>query len=239
MNKKTLEFIASAKSLLLDLVFPKYCFGCQKEGEWLCFSCRKNILPISTQTCPNCKKISKAGRYCSRCRRKTYLSGVIVACYFEEGPIKELIHNFKYNHILELQMVLGDLLVDSLVENRDSLGRDFLITAVPMHYLRRARRGYNQSELLATYVADALKIPKNFQILKKIRKTRPQVQFSGKKRRENLKNSFKICKNADVLGKTFVVVDDVTTTGATLNECARILKVAGARKVWGLVVAKG
>jgi len=136
-------------------------------------------------------------------------------------------------------MVLGDLLVDSLVENRDSLGRDFLITAVPMHYLRRARRGYNQSELLATYVADALKIPKNFQILKKIRKTRPQVQFSGKKRRENLKNSFKICKNADVLGKTFVVVDDVTTTGATLNECARILKVAGARKVWGLVVAKG
>ena len=227
------------KNFFLDLIFPKYCFGCGGEGNWLCKDCKKKILAIRTQTCPNCKKITQAGRYCPRCRKITKLTGVIVACYFEEGPIKELIHNFKYNHILELQMVLGDLLIDSLIENRDSIGRDFLITAVPMHYLRRARRGYNQSELLAAYVADALKIPKNFQILKKIHKTRPQVQFSGKKRRENLKNSFKICKNADVLGKTFVVVDDVTTTGATLNECARILKVAGARKVWGLVVAKG
>lgn len=163
----------------------------------------------------------------------------MVACYFEEGPIKELIHNFKYNHILELQIVLGDLLIDALEKNQRNLGKDLLITAVPIHYLRMARRGYNQAEILADYVSTKLNLPKNFQILKKIRQTKPQVQFSGKNRRENLKNSFKICKNADVLSKTIIVVDDVTTTGATLNECARIIKQAGARRVWGLVVAKG
>lgn len=232
------KFLTTIFQFILDLIFPKYCFGCNKESSWLCEECLTNILPVETQTCPNCKKITQTGRYCSKCRKKASLSGVIVAAYYEEGPVKELIHNFKYNHILEVENILGDLMTQAL-RNNFPAKKDLLITCVPLHFLRQARRGYNQSEILANYIAGKLKISKNFKILKKIRKTRPQVQFSGKKRRENLKNSFKICKNADVLGKTFVVVDDVTTTGATLNECARILKVAGARRVWGLVIAKG
>ena len=223
---------------ILDLIFPKYCFGCEKEGNWLCQECQPKILPVQTQTCPNCKKITEAGQYCSRCRKLTALSGVIVACYFEEGPIKELIHNFKYNHILEISQILGDLLINAL-KDQQNLGKNLLITAVPIHYLRKARRGYNQAEILADYVSTKLNLPKNFNLIKKIRKTKPQVQTEGAARRKNLINSMKICKGLKLKSKTIIVVDDVFTTGTTLNECARILKVAGARRVWGLVVAKG
>jgi len=205
----------------------------------LCKKCKIKILPIKTQTCPHCKRITQAGRYCPRCAKKVCLSGVIVAAYFEEGPVKELIHNFKYNHIVELSKILGDLLENALRENQQYLGKNLLVTAVPIHYLRQAQRGYNQAEILADYVSNELNLPKNFKIIKKIKKTHPQVNFSGKKRRENLQKSFKIIDKSAVKNRTIVLVDDVTTTGTTLNECAKILKEAGAKKVWGLVIAKG
>ena len=231
----------------LDLIFPKFCLGCGKEGIWLCPKCQAKILPVKTQLCPGCGRISPRQRrgkyfgiYCQNCRRKyrPKLKGIIVAAYYVEGPIKELIHNFKYNHILELETILGDLLAKSLKDNLKS-ERDVIVTAVPLHFLRRAQRGYNQSEILARYVANKLKMPKNFQIIKKIRQTKPQVKLGGKKRLENLKNCYKIINKNIVRGQTIILVDDVTTTGTTLNECAKVLREAGAKGIWGLVVAKG
>ncbi len=241
--------IKEVKNFFLELIFPKFCLGCQKEGEWLCSECGSEILPVVTQVCPLCGRISKSGEYCpkdkylklKRSKKKIPrpLSGIIVSAYYEEGPIKEVIHNFKYNHILELKDNLGDLMAKALKDNLIDIGKNIIISAVPLHFLRRAQRGYNQSELLASYVADRLKMTKNFKIIKKIRKTKPQVKFSGKKRRENLKNCYKIINKNAVRGKTIILVDDVTTTGTTLNECAKVLKEAGAKKVWGLVIAKG
>lgn len=163
----------------------------------------------------------------------------MLTTYYEEGPIKELIHNFKYNHILELGPVLGEYLVKALKKNNKLLTGDPLITAVPLHFWRRSQRGFNQSEILADYLSSRLDLPKNFKILRKIRLTSPQVKFSGDKRRENLKNSFVFSQKINFLGRTLIIVDDVTTTGTTLNECARVLRKAGAKKVWGLVVSKG
>jgi len=268
---------------LLDLIFPKFCLGCQKEGVWLCRSCQREILLVKTQVCPECGRVSEYGEYCSKDRfikpkgtkskKARALAGIITAAYYEEGPVKELIHNFKYNHILELKDILGGLMAKTLKDNLD-IANGILITAVPLHFLRRAQRGYNQSELLAEYVADKMnerqpkagqpRVEKNFKIIKKIRRTKPQIKFSGKKRRENLKNSFKISRRTrfsvfgrklklglrypfveqdlscvSLKGKTIVLVDDVTTTGTTLNECAKVLREAGAKRVWGLVVAKG
>ena len=226
-------------NFLLDLVFPKFCIDCGREGDWLCQGCQKEILPVKTQVCPGCGIISQNGKYCRKHRKPHGLSGIVVAAYYEEGPIKELIHNFKYNHILELKEILGGLLVKVLKDNFDVMKGKVIITAVPLHYLRKSQRGFNQSELLAGAVADKLKLQKNFNILKKIRYTKPQVKFSGKIRRKNLQNSFEFNKKFNILGRTIILVDDVTTTGTTLNECAKVLREAGARKVWGLVVAKG
>ncbi len=233
--------IVKVKEFFLDLLFPRFCIDCGKEDEWLCSLCKNKILRAKTQVCPECGRISRFGRYCRRHQKRWGLSGIIVAAYYEEGPIKEAIHNFKYNHILEMKDILGEVLAESLKDNLD-IAKDILVTAVPLHFLRQAQRGYNQSELLADYVADKLKLPKNFHILKKMRWTKPQVQLGGKKRLKNLTNSYKIFKKFDpnfIRRKTIILVDDVTTTGTTLNECAKVLRAAGARRVWGLVVAKG
>ncbi len=234
--------INEIKEFFLDLIFPKFCVGCGLEGEWVCPKCQNEVIRVITQVCPDCGKISPAGRYCLKCRKKHRLYGVVVAAYYEEGPIKEAIHNLKYNNVLELKEFLGNLMVAALKENIDDIGHGFMMVAVPMHYLRKAQRGYNQAEILADFVAKQLKIEKIFKIIKKIRNTKSQVSKSGKKRRENLKNSFKIIDNFSlkkVAGRTLVIVDDVTTTGTTLEECARVLKSAGAKRVWGLVVARG
>lgn len=230
--------ILQTKEYILDLIFPKFCVGCQKEGAWVCSECAQKVLIVGTQVCPVCGRISKYGKYCLRHQRPHGLSGIICACYFDEGPIKEAIHNFKYNHILELGNFLGEIMVKAVKENLD-IGKNLLITAVPLHPLRRAQRGYNQAEILAETVADRLGLSKNFQILKKIRWTKPQVKVSGKKRTKNLKNCYKIFNKNVVRGKTIVLVDDVTTTGTTLNECAKVLRKAGAKRVWGLVIARG
>lgn len=235
---KARDFLGQGKNWLFDLIFPKFCVGCGQEGVWLCSSCLKKILPVATQVCPTCGRIAKYGNYCSKDYRAWGAAGIIAACYWQEGPIKELIHNFKYNSLLEVKVILGDLLVKALKDNLPE-NQNFLITAAPLHFWRRSQRGYNQSELLADYVAEKLKLPKNFKILRKIRSTKPQVKFSGKKRRENLKNSFVFNNNFNIQRRTIIIVDDVTTTGTTIFECAKVLRKAGARKVWGLVVAKG
>lgn len=283
----------------LDLFFPKFCVGCNLEGEWVCQVCEEKVVRVVTQICPDCERISENGLYCKTCRRKHKLSGIIVAAYYKEGPIKEAIHNLKYNNVLELRDFLGKLMTGALKDNLDVIEGEVILTAVPMHYLKKAQRGYNQAEILAEEVGERLgkhpqNIPavaspsgeslptcstkkspdgdtllfglrklvlrifpspkrgeinswnlnnvnfeKNFKIIKKIRKTKSQVSYSGKKRRGNLKNSFKIIDKIAVKNRTIIIIDDVTTTGTTLEECARVFKTTGAKKVWGLVVAKG
>ncbi len=226
------------KKYLLDLIFPQFCIDCGKEGSWLCDSCKKEILPVSTQTCPDCGRISRFGKYCLKDRKNKYLAGIIVASYYQEGAVKELIHNFKYNHMSEIGISLGDLLSLALKENI-KLGKDLLLSPVPLFYLRKSQRGYNQAEILAKVVAAKLKLEKNDYLLVKKRQTKPQVSLEGKKRRKNLKKSFFFNKKYDVSNRTIILVDDVSTTGTTLNECAKVVKNAGAKKVWGLVVARG
>ena len=205
---------------------------------WLCSKCRDEILPVKTQVCPSCGRISEYGKYCLEDAKPHGLGGIIVSCYYGEGPIKELIHNFKYNNVTELGEILAKMMAKALKDNIAGIGKDIILTAVPLHFLRRAQRGYNQSEILTELVGKNLGL-KKLQLLKKIRRTKPQVKKSGKKRKENLKNCFKISKNIDIRGRTIILADDVTTTGTTLNECAKVLREAGAKRVWGLVVAKG
>lgn len=225
------------KSWILDLVFPKFCLSCHKEADWLCGSCKEQIIQVKTQICPNCARVSSQGKYCPKCRKGHSLTGILVSTYFEEGPVRELIHNFKYNHVLEIGDFLGEIMVQTLKENL-AISSDFIITAVPLHWLRKSSRGYNQSEILGQMVAKKLKLPYQNLLIKK-RKTERQVGLKGKERRENLQNIFALIEGENIVGKTIILVDDITTTGTTLNECAKVLKENGAKRVWGLVLAKG
>ena len=234
MNEK----LKKIKESVFDIIFPKFCLGCEREGLWVCEKCLKKIIQVKTQVCPECGKVSSLGRYCPKHKRLWGLSGIMVAGYYQEGPLKEIIHNFKYNHILELGNFLGTLMAEALEENLPA-EKNLLLCAVPLHFLRRAQRGYNQAEILGSKIACELKLPANFKLLKKVRFTKPQVQVAQDERRVNLIKSFAINQNISLKGKTIILIDDVATTGTTLNECAKVLRKKGARRVWGLVAAKG
>ena len=241
------------KTWFLDLVFPKFCVGCKKEGSWLCDKCEKNIIPVISQVCPQCGRLCLAGFYCRLCRfevflikvkgkkkpkklkRRKPLEGIISSLYYEEGPTKEIIHNIKYNSVTELVPVLGKAMAQALKSNFSQ--KDALITFAPLHPKRLAQRGFNQAELLAKVIAKESKLNLSH-LLKKKKNTKRQVELKGNRRRKNLKDVFSF-RGGDIKGKTIIIVDDVTTTGATLNECAKVLKAAGAKEVWGLVVARG
>lgn len=176
------------KNNLLDLIFPKFCLGCQKDGDWLCLRCRQNIVRVKTQTCPECGKISLQGKYCRKCQQAGGLAGIIVSAHYREGPTKELIHNFKYNHILDLKELLGGLMTQALKDHL-KITQDFIIVPVPLHWLRKSQRGYNQAEILAHEISQNLNLPlKN--ILFKFRSTSQQVTLQGKDRRKNLDRVF-------------------------------------------------
>lgn len=250
------------KKFILDLLFPSFCVGCGIEGSLLCLKCRKQIIQVQSPVCPRCQRLSENGRYCQICRKKMALSGIIVAVYYEEGPTKEMIHNFKYNHALGLKKVLANLLVEayrrhceqpgviasgSAAIHRDRLlwltprNDNTLVTFTPLHHRRLAERGFNQAELLAQTVSKRLKIPCE-SLLIKTKSTKRQVGLTGDIRRKNLTGAFKVhkvCKVKILRGKKILIIDDITTTGTTLNECAKILRAAGAKEVWGLVVSRG
>lgn len=166
-----------------------------------------------------------------------FLTGLIVAAKYEE-PLPTIIHEMKYNSLKGLLEPLGKILIDTL--NKVKLRGSFLVVPVPLHFLRKRFRGFNQAEELGKIVAEKF----DWEIINAIKKKwtfRRQVQLSGAKRRQKIKGKFNLDPlfGAEIKGRRILLVDDVATTGTTLNECAKVLKKAGAREIWGLVLARG
>jgi ComF family protein len=225
-----------AKEFILDLLFPKRCVGCGEEGQWLCKQCQKEIILVASPCCPRCNRLTSKGQFCSTCRPHTFLTGVLVAAWYDQGPLKEVIHSYKYDYIGDLHKLLSPLLVSCLLKN--PMPQNSLIIPVPLHRRREARRGFNQSELLARDISLALGLQSSRQVLIRKKDTIPQIELSGDKRKKNVQGVFQCINPEIVQGRTIIIVDDVATTCATLEECAKVLRGAGARQVWGLVVAR-
>ena len=241
----------TAKNFLLELIFPSFCFGCKKEGSYLCQDCRA-MLDIGTYTYCLCSKNpvripfdaaqGKPLGKCSRCRDKI-LSGLYFALpYKEKFLTRALIHHFKYEpYVKSLSGALGSILIEHFVlsgNNADTVWDRAVLTYVPSENSSLKSRGYNQSHELANELSQTIKIPVISNNLVKIRKTKPQMKLSAKERQENLKGAFAIKNPAEFTGKKVFLVDDVYTTGATMAECAKTLRAAGAQQVWGIAVAR-
>lgn len=225
-------------NFILDLLFPKYCIDCQKEGTYLCSKCQGKIILVREPLCPICQRKTVRGNFCQKHREKFALSGVIPASYFHEGPLREAIHHLKYNSVRELSENLGAILL-SATRSRWPKGK-LILVPVPLFWLRKAQRGFNQAELLCQQLATSnSKLAINYN-LSRVKNTKPQATIKEKERQQNVKNAFLWLGGKNKLQKYKVLlVDDVTTTFSTLNEAAKVLKVAGAKEVWGLVLAKG
>ena len=200
-------------------------------GTWVCDECAAKILLIRRQRCFICGALSEKGRTCARCRQKTYLDGLVVVTYFDRGPIREMIHALKYQNTKELVDILGRLGVCGLEHVYQFKEEDVKVVAVPLHPKRLAKRGYNQAQLLAMKLG--LDVGG---VLKRVKNTQSQTGLSRFARERNIEGAF-VCE--DPIDGEVLLVDDVATTGATMNECALVLKAAGASRVWGLVIARG
>ncbi len=228
--KKPTEFI-------YDLVFPKKCAGCQAEGPWLCPECFEKIIIVKAAFCPFCQRITPQGQYCSRCRPRFNLTGVIIAANYE-NPLKDAIHKYKYDRIRELAEPLSELLVMRLEAGFPT--GNLVLIPVPLTKERERERGFNQAEVLAKKLSQAFDLSLVTNVLRRTKNRPAQITLTGRERRENIKGVFEVKGDlVKIKGKTILLLDDVMTTGATLNEAAGVLKKAGARNIWGLVLAKG
>lgn len=228
---------------LINIFFPKYCVNCKKIGNYICDKCFSYIKFDPTPICPICNRPSIEGATHPKCKKPYSIDGVISAVVYA-GVIKRLIHQFKYNpYTFDLRDQIGNLMCESLEHNEmffNLISKDVLIAPVPLHRRRLKKRGYNQAQLLCSYVAQYFHINNNNSLITRIRNTKPQIKLSRKDRYSNMKNAFVINDNHEecVSGKIVIVVDDVATTCSTLSETAKVLKRAGAKSVWGLVFAR-
>lgn len=247
-------FFKKISKFVLDLFFPKKCFGCGKNGTYICQSCLNKIEIAKNNKCPFCDRPIPDTQICQKCQEKSSLARLIWAVPYSNPLIKELIRIFKYHYVKELAEPLSKLLIKNL-ENTSSISSisnisNIIVIPVPLHKRRLRERDFNQAELLAKEMAENFSMPLETEILKRKKFTPPQAKIKNyKTRRENLKDIFEInpefvkkcvAENKNLLkDKTIILIDDVSTTGATLSEAAKVLKRAGAKEVWGLVIAKG
>ena len=238
LYQKTGGYLSAIFCFFLDVFFPKRCVECGEPAVlFVCPNCVENIEGLKTPLCPTCGKISQFSKYCSSCKlkEKPFLAGLITAARYEMGPIKEMVHHLKYSGITALAEPLSELIVKRL--ERDMPKGDLVVVPVPLHRKREFSRGFNQSELIARYMSERLNIPGGL-ALKRVKNTPSQVTLSGNLRRINLTGAF-VCEDAELVqNKTVLLIDDVSTTGTTLNECAKILRENGAKQVFGVVVAR-
>ena len=240
MNHVKLKLLNSLKQSLdfsLEIVFPKECVGCGKEKTWLCEECSSKIIFIKSPTCPICSRLTSEGEYCPRHKKGKKLKGVYVAAYYKEGALREAIHAFKYEFIKELAKPLGQILSQALCEK--IIDEETILMPMALHPRRERQRGFNQAKLIAQEVSRicGLEISEG---LRRVRHTKRQVDLNDRQRAQNVADAFAWNSPNKLHGKKVLLIDDVMTTGATLNEAAKALKTeAHAKEVWGLVLAKG
>ncbi len=219
---------------LLDTLFPPRCAGCGLRGVELCERCLASVRSLDPASCPRCGRPSRLGALCAACcRYDGPMNGIRTACVYE-GVARKAIHGLKYRHRQALAGPLARLLEDEL--RRRPLQLDLLIP-VPLHPRRHAQRGYNQSELLARELGARLGIPAR-SCLARRRETRSQAGLNAATRQSNVREAFEFVGPDTIAGLRVGVVDDVCTTGATLEDCARALKDARCAAVWGIAIAR-
>jgi ComF family protein len=218
---------------LFDLFFPPRCVVCKRRGAWLCAGCRRAIEPIPEPICVRCGRSAPAGRTCADCRlHPMTLHGLRAAARFRD-PLREAIHHFKYNGLRALATPLGDILCEAYF--RYGLSAD-LLAPVPLHPSRQTQRGFNQAAALAQRLAARTHLTVASSEFLRVRNTHSQVGLSAAQRRENVRGAF-AWHGPPLQGRSILVIDDVSTTGATINSCAEALVAAGAARVWGLTLA--
>ena len=237
----------NAPSLLrgiASLIYPPICTICSAavgSDEYLCADCEAKLSRIVPPFCAKCSEPFDGAITttfsCANCSHRVLHFDAAISAYRSRGIARHVILNFKYGKQFHLRHLVGGWLISALNDSRIR-GRKFdAIVPVPLHPARQRERGFNQALLLAEQVSAHVGVPVT-SVLKRVRFTTTQTAFDRAERIQNLRDAFRLRKNADVRSLDVLLIDDVLTTGSTLSECARILKQNGAASVYAATAAR-
>jgi ComF family protein len=237
---------------LVDWLFPPRCRACGSwlhgsEAECFCLSCGTGIELVRHPLCSMCGRpfrgASGEDHPCGACIKRPphFVAARAWACYppeeLEEQPLRRVVQKFKYGRKVSLGKPLGRLMASGCEEFLRRC-RAELIVPVPLHPKRLRWRGFNQSVLLARQVSRAYDTPVDPFVLLRSRETPAQTQLTEAERRRNMRGAFAVNPDKPVKGKNVLLIDDVYTSGATVEECSRALRRGGAREVYVLTLAR-
>lgn len=226
--------------IIKDCIFPVFCFGCKKEGVWLCPDCFLKIETDTQKACPICHRYNNNGENCLDCKKYSFLdSHLAVMKYEEEKLVGELVHNFKYNYAEDIFSIFEKIISDFLLQNISYFEDIDLVIPVPLHGRRLAERGFNQAELIANAIAKFIGKEVQDKAIARRRYTSVQARLNREERTHNVSGAFVVSGELIVKNKNILLVDDVFTTGSTLQECAKLLKQNSAKSVAGFTLARG
>lgn len=216
----------------LNFIFPPKCILCGQvlsPDTYICI-CAVCMNDLIFDSCKFTKIVDKNIRY-------NYIDGILSLCLYE-GKIKKSLYRYKFNNKAQYFRTYGRLLSERL-KNTVEFNYIDMIIAVPLHKNREKERGYNQAKLISKIISKETGIPDRSYVLSRVRDTGAQRLLSGNERQSNVLNAFEVTKPQEVKDRVILLVDDILTTGNTMNECSKALKKHGAKKVYGIVIASG
>lgn len=220
----------------LDFIFPPSCPGCGELGQRFCVDCSNKIEKIESDFCMKCGVVLENNllHETNNCKEQLQSISMIRSFSLYNPPLSEAIKKLKYHRDIGIAEVLANFFVE--LYNKNKMDIDMVIP-VPLNRKRIKERGYNQSYLLALPFSLIIKKPLKKQALYRLKETRPQVGLNRHERLINVSEAF-VANPQQVKGKNILLIDDVTTTGATLEACASALKLGGANDIVGFTLAR-
>lgn len=240
--------MSNLKSFILDILFPRRCLGCDilltdEFGHYICRACLRGIKFQNTFACTFCASPVVKGVTCPYCRQDHSLDRLLVVTSYENTVIKRIIKSTKYRFVRKLAEQIGSLMAN-YVKKQAGRWQDLnsiIIVPVPLHPKRLRWRGFNHAEIMAKTVGQEFGFEIITDALTRVRDNKPQADLPDQKSRiaNMAMGTFQCICPALVRDQQILLIDDLSTTGSTLEDCARALKGAGAKEVTGLVFARG
>jgi len=245
VNITTLDRVDTARNLaahtwklyryVLDIFVPPCCVVCNKVETWLCDDCLQEIQLFDAAICPRCGRPKSDGQLCHMCQKSPLRVSPIRSAFLFEGHIRDAIHALKYRGAKEIARTLSVRMATAW--HNYAMESDGIIP-VPLHPNREMKRGYNQAVVIARALTREVHIPVIEGALVRKRNTASQTKLNQQERRKNVDDAFSCVDTTHIIGKRITLVDDVATTGATLDACAAALLASGAVSINAFTLAR-